>query len=275
MRFLLPMQLVLLRVFSVELIDDCRSLASQHVLHFRGGFLLTALVLSMFVLPSSGQTGAPAQRSQARVINAGVPGENSTELRAAFAASLSQWHPGFITMYIGMNDAVNEKKFVPVKVFRANLKAMLDDSRKAHAVPLLVTIHHVDEGRVLKRHLASSYGDRSPNHRIDALNTVITALAREQGVALADFNGVLEKAGGANERLSPDGVHLNAPAYGLLATAVRTALPRQLQGGTTVLCLGDSLTFGIGVRPADGGEADVDGVRYLTYPAQLEKLLRR
>jgi lysophospholipase L1-like esterase len=224
---------------------------------------------------SGAMTSALAQDGRVRVVNAGVPGENSTELRARFAASLAEAHPRFVVIYTGMNDAANDRKFVPVETFRANLVAMLEASQHAHVKAVLVTIHHVDEARVLRRHTPESYGDRSPNRRIDELNEVVTTLARERGLALADFNRALEQAGGANEGLSTDGVHLTTTAYGLLASAVRVALPRSLQPGTTVLCVGDSLTFGIGVRPVGAGESGADGSRYPTYPAQLEKQLNK
>jgi acyl-CoA thioesterase-1 len=219
--------------------------------------------------------GVYARPSDGRVVNAGVPGENSTELRARFAALLAQWHPRFVIIYTGLNDAANEKKFVPTDVFRANLTAMLNDSQDAHVSAVLITIQDVDEVRVLKRHPLGSYGDQSPNRRIDELNQVVTALAHERGLPLADFNRVLRQAGKADERLSTDGVHLNATGYGLLATAVRASLPGHLPLGATVLCLGDSLTFGIGVRPADVGDTGPDGVRYPTYPVQLENRLHR
>jgi lysophospholipase L1-like esterase len=227
------------------------------------------------VLLASGVTSVGAQSGNVRVVNAGVPGENSTELRVRFAASLAQWHPRFVLIYTGMNDAANEKKFVTAEVFRENLVAMLNVSQDAKVSAVLVTIHHVDEVRVLKRHPPGSYGDRSPNRRIDALNGVLTVLARERGIAVVDFNRVLEQAGGANERLSTDGVHLTATAYGLLASAVRRSLPGHLPPRATVLCVGDSLTFGIGVRPADVGNTGVDGARYPTYPVQLESQLNR
>ena len=241
----------------------------------RERLLFWLFVITECVFLAAGVASVSAQSGNVRVVNAGVPGENSTELGARFAASLAQWRPRFVVLYTGMNDAANEKKFVPSEIFRANLTAMLDASRDAHISAVLVTIHHVDEVRVLKRHPPGSYGDRSPNRRIDELNGVLTTLARERGLALADFNQVLQQAGGADERLSTDGVHLTSTAYGLLASAVRASLPGNLQPDTTVLCLGDSLTFGIGVRPTDAGDKGADGVRYPTYTVQLENQLNR
>jgi lysophospholipase L1-like esterase len=247
---------------------NAKNMAVQIGASFRSGKLCLWIAA---LLMGGAVTSACAQQGKVVVVNAGVPGENSTELRARFAVTLTESHPRFVIIFTGMNDAANDKKFVPADTFRANLTAMLKASEDAHVKAVLVTIHHVDEVRVLRRHTPESYGNRSPNRRIDELNEVVTTLARRRGLALVDFNHVLEQAGGANERLSTDGVHLTETAYGLLASAVRAALPASLPPGTTVLCVGDSLTFGIGIRPADARNA----VGYSTYPVQLEKQLNK
>lgn len=69
--------------------------------------------------------------------------------------------------------------------------------------------------------------------------------------------------------MSTDGVHLTAKGYALLAATVRKALPEHIDSGSAILCIGDSLTYGIGVRPAGGGPEGT-----VTYPAQLQFLLR-
>jgi lysophospholipase L1-like esterase len=80
---------------------------------------------------------------------------------------------------------------------------------------------------------------------------------------------VFNHVGGATPALSPDGVHFNEAGYRLLADAVRASLPSHLSAATTVLCIGDSLTFGIGVRPVGASERANENYLYPTYPAQL------
>jgi acyl-CoA thioesterase-1 len=85
---------------------------------------------------------------------------------------------------------------------------------------------------------------------------------------LVPFNAILRNAGGANNDLSTDGVHLTAKGYALLAQAIRKQLPKQLPANTTILCFGDSITYGIGVRPANNAPETPE-----TYPSQLRTLL--
>lgn len=63
-------------------------------------------------------------------------------------------------------------------------------------------------------------------------------------------------------------MHLTAKGYALLARTVRSSLPKHVTQDASVLCIGDSLTYGIGVRPA-GGTTESDQ----TYPAVLQRFL--
>jgi acyl-CoA thioesterase-1 len=151
---------------------------------------------------------------------------------------------------------------------RKNLLDMISRSRKAGAHIVLVTVHEPDLVRLLKRHAVTDYGKRPPAERLAALDDVVTALAGEDGISLADFRSTLRANGGPNMRLSTDGVHLTRAGYGLLAATVRAKLPQHVSNSETIVCFGDSLTYGIGVRaPGDSPETSD------TYPAQLRALL--
>ena len=120
----------------------------------------------------------------------------------------------------------------------------------------------------MTRHDPRAYGDRLPSQRVDDVNAGIEGIARERHLPLAGFHDALRLAGGADAAMSTDGVHLTAAGYALLARTVFAALP----AGTdrkTVVCLGDSLTYGIGVR-AQGAAETAE-----TYPAQLRALLAK
>lgn len=203
-----------------------------------------------------------------RVVNAGVPGESSREIASRLGAALDQYKPQFVVIFAGMNDAVNDRKFLQPQETAAYITTMVKDSQRAHAKVVLVNLHDPDERRLLERHTRASYGERSPAERIKAANEEIVKIAQRYGVALADFHEAFERSGGANDRLSTDGVHLAATGYGILASTVRQALPARIDQDSTVLCIGDSLTYGIGVRQPGVAPEGTE-----SYPAQLESLL--
>ena len=223
----------------------------------------TLLLLFILVFPLMGSCAG------GEVISLGFPGENTTELDARFDRVLAL-HPTWIVIMAGGNDALNPAKFVAPEISRKNLLDMISRSRAAGAHVVLVTVHQPDLVRLLKRHAIADYGKTPPAERLAALDDVVSALAAGEGVSLADFRSTLLANGGPNLRLSTDGVHLTRAGYGLLASTVRAKLPRHILSSDTIVCFGDSLTYGIGVRaPGDSPETSD------TYPAQLRALLAR
>jgi acyl-CoA thioesterase-1 len=207
--------------------------------------------------------------AQIRVINDGFPGENTTELDVRIGDALQQFHPQYVVIFAGANDALNDKKLLPIGLTTRNLDAMIRTVQTIGAHAILVQVHTPDMPRLMSRHKIEDYRGIGPLERLAMVNKSIADTARKDHAALVPFNEVLRKAGGANKDMSIDGVHLTAKGYGLLAHAVRDQLPAQLPANTTILCFGDSVTYGIGVRPAYNAAETPE-----TYPAQLRTLLQ-
>ncbi len=146
---------------------------------------------------------------------------------------------------------------------------MADRVKRSGAQLIMVTVHDPDLARLMTRHKPEAYGDAPPLRRLALVNEQILSVAQHEHVPVVPFATVLQNAGGPNTELSTDGVHLTAKGYGLLAAAIRAKLPKDISGDATILCFGDSLTYGIGVRPANSPAETAE-----TYPAQLRALLK-
>ncbi|SEB50632.1 SGNH/GDSL hydrolase family protein [Terriglobus roseus] len=201
------------------------------------------------------------------VCNAGFAGENSAQILMRLPQALADCGaPTEVVIFVGMNDAVNEKRFLtPLQTAEA-VQQMLQVIGAAHAKALVVTVHAPDEVRLMQRHSPGAFGGLTPAERIDATNRALRKAAQRGGADIVDFHAALALAGGASTSQSTDGVHLTQTGYRLLAKTVAAALPREVSG--RVLCLGDSLTFGTGVRAA--GEPDAGSE---SYPQQLKAIL--
>lgn len=207
--------------------------------------------------------------AQPRVINEGFPGSNTAELDARLDRALQEFKPTYVVLFVGANDALNEKKFLTPRQTGIHLVAMVQRIEDTGANVVMVTVHDPDVVRLMKRHNPEAYGGTPPLKRLAMVNDRVRDTARRHHAALVPFHKVLRKAGGANTELSTDGVHLTAKGYGMLAAAVRAKLPKHLAANAIVLCFGDSLTYGIGVRPPNNAPEPAT-----TYPAQLRVLLR-
>lgn len=208
----------------------------------------------------------------AEVLNRGIGGQNSTEGRARFDRDVLAEHPRYVLIFFGVNDALNEKKFVSVNEFSANLQWMVQRALENHFIPVLCTIHSIEVNLFYTRHPRSLFTKESPNAKIERYNGAIRRLAHSEHVPLAEFALAFQKAGGAtldaksliqnpaNSGRS-DGVHLVPAGYELLAKTLYREIPPGLSRNDKIVCFGDSLTFGTGV---DGNQS---------YPAVLRRLL--
>jgi len=177
--------------------------------------------------------------------------------------------PKYVILMAGANDALNDKKFLSAAQTRLHLRAMVRRAQASGATVVLVTTHDPDLKRLLQRHRPEDYGASSPLARLAIVNSIVVAVAAQQNATVVDFHRIMAQAGGANTDRSTDGVHLTAKGYGILARAVRAELPAEIPTQDTVLCFGDSLTYGLGVRARNSEETP------LTYPSQLRQLLQK
>ena len=195
--------------------------------------------------------------------NCGRCGQNSGITREKFAADVLSLppKPDYVLIYIGMNDVINDRFFTPLDAYLENVTEMIAQSRKAGVSPVICTIHHVIEAEVYKHHSRDKFGAETVNGKMDRYNAALRKLAAEQRVALADFNAVTERLR-PSDFLSEDGVHLALAGNRLLAKTFFDVIAPRLRGQETIVCVGDSLTYGYRNKGAGTCEGE-------TYPAML------
>jgi lysophospholipase L1-like esterase len=242
--------------------------AQQSELTFAVCYGVATMTLVLALLLSAVLQVAPAAAAP-KVINFGYPGFNTAELDAKLDQALQIAKPKYVILMAGANDALNDKKFLLAEQTHLHLQAMVRRAQASGATVILVTTHDPDLKRLLQRHRPEDYGASSPLDRLAIVNSIVVEVGAQQKVAVVDFHRTLAKEGGANTDLSSDGVHLTAKGYGMLARAVRAKLPEEIPAQDTVLCFGDSLTYGYGVRESNSEETP------LTYPSQLRQLLQK
>lgn len=203
----------------------------------------------------------PPHLAGPQVINAGIPGQNSSDGRSRFGRDVLDVRPSVLLLYFGGNDALNPGAFVALDNYAANMAWMVDQALAHGIVPVVATVLHVDTDRLRAQHQTNEPAE-APNDLIDRYNRALLTVARERQVAVADFAQALDAAGGPTPVMSTDGLHLTAAGNRLLAQTFFQVMPLEIPRG--VVCLGDSLTYGVPLRtPTQNSEE--------TYPAQLER----
>ncbi len=230
--------------------------------------MLLSLVFLSFLSVSAGTPNVT-------VINKGFSGRNSGNALQLLDKEVLPLKPQHVIVYFGMNDAMNSGNLLPLAQYEANLrqlvKKLTDGGAKTVA---LMTINPVIEDYVRARHPKHPQRDNLQAYLAE-YDQVVRKIAKEKVLPLIDLRALIERQGGAvvsEESLirceknggGKDGVHLTATAYQLLGKRVFEVLGGRVKTGETVVCFGDSITFGAGVK----GAGTVTGE---TYPAVLQR----
>jgi acyl-CoA thioesterase-1 len=147
-------------------------------------------------------TGAPADAAYPaqlaaltgwNVVNAGVPGDTSARARQRLPHLLAEHHPGLVVLSIGGNDFLRQ---IPEADTRANVAAMIEDSRHAGAQVVLVAVPRPAV-------MAALFGSLDDH-------PLYEALAAEHRVPLfaGGWSAVL-----SDSALRADRIHANAAGY--------------------------------------------------------------
>jgi lysophospholipase L1-like esterase len=203
------------------------------------------------------------------VINKGHGGYSTADGLKKWEKNVIEVKPDHLILYYGMNDAMNSRKLIPVAKSRANLEQMISRAQKAGVKSIvLVTLNPIHPEEVAKRHPKHPMKADLSAH-LETYNVMIRDLAKAHKFPVADLNDYVKKNGVAKfVRGKHDGVHLNANGYRAFANLFEPIFKGRIKPGETVLCMGDSITYGAGMK----GQGTITGD---TYPAWLSVHLNR
>jgi lysophospholipase L1-like esterase len=154
-----------------------------------------------------------------RVLNRGINGERSDQIRTRFGRDVVEAHPAVVVVIAGVNDIYQGRSAASVE---QQLEQMYDAAR-AHGIAVVA-------GTIVPYNTATA----DQNARMRAVNDWIRAYAeRQASVVFCDTRAAVA-APGAPDRLasSPDDLHPSPDGYRLMAHALEPAIERALTQAT-------------------------------------------
>ena len=205
------------------------------------------------------------------VVNAGHSGWNSRQLREIFAGELQNHRPDLVVLMVGTNDNLNSYNLVPLSEYRDNLTAMVVAAKAFGANVLLCEIPRVNEEMMSRRHKEGFFRRESAEKKVNNVNAIVAEVAKNQNVPLLATTKVLGASTSDAASLfrntansgTADGVHPTANGYFRFADAVAKRIRSEKWSPNRILCIGDSITFGAGVK--GGGSASPESESYPGY----------
>lgn len=213
------------------------------------------------------------------IVNAGVSGNRSSEMRDRFQRDVLDRKPDLVTISVGINDVWHGfdaehpqgdgPRGIPLEAFRENVTAMLEAARTAGArVILFTTTIFEDEP------------DSPRNKKALAYNRVLRELARRPSVDLADQYVACRDAwksarASGGPRLTIDQVHMAPAGDRLMAKVALLAL------GVRERDLDEVLPDPTAVRPqqvfcthdySDGAVVDWDGNVFISHGKEITRV---
>lgn len=178
-----------------------------------------------------------------RIVNAGVPGNTSSQGIARMQEEVISKKPDICIIAFGMNDHVakarNEAK-VPLELFVANLSQIGNEVERVGGVPILCTIQPIiegdEQGYYYSRHPRDWYTvPDGAQARIQQYNEAIRNLAAQKQIILADVAQRWQRARDEGANLHDllrtvensgiaDGVHPTEQGMELYAECVAEAI---------------------------------------------------
>ena len=188
-----------------------------------------------------------------RVFNAGIAGDTTRELLARFNRDVAVRAPGLVILWAGVNDRLYPGHTIELPEFEENYRELLERIETIGAKVLVGTLPPQ-----FVPYLAE---------RLAPVNAFLRAL----GLPLADFEAVVKSRPVGEERESflrnpansgvRDGLHLTEAGTEAVAQCAAAAIRNYALPTNRIVCFGDSLTYGSGLR------------REAAYPARLAELL--
>jgi len=214
-------------------------------------------------------------KDQLYIYNHGFPGKNSTFIKEQIK-NLPLADVDLVILIIGTNDTLNSNALNSLEIYEENLKGIINKIQENHFL-LISTLLPFYEKYLMKRHLLEEYGELPPKTRLLQANRLIKKLADEFSIPLIDLYATFLTNGKIGEDSSSlirnesnsgdlDGVHPTATGYKIIASVIYSALIKNNLPLNHILCLGDSITYGVHVV----GEGETEGEN---YPGHLRKIL--
>ena len=163
--------------------------------------------------------GLKRQGVEVKGVFAGISGHKSNQMLARLDRDVISKKPDWMTLSCGVNDVWHGARGVKLEDYKKNITAIVDQAQAAGIKVMILTSTMIKEDQ-----------SNALNQKLAGYNDFLRSLAREKGCRLADLNQAMRQAlnqfpkdASAGNRLTRDGVHMNAYGNIMMAKGILKA----------------------------------------------------
>ena len=220
-------------------------------------------------------------KGEITISNAGVPGNSSKQALERLERDVLAEKPYAVIILLGTNDALNPNKIAKPEAYKKNLLSICN-SLQQNGVKKIVLITPFPAVESILRRRSPKINSLVPpplslEEHIKKYGDVVFAVAKELNLTVINSFEFFVANGGAVDTKNSlfrtyanskthDGIHLNSIGYSKFAAWLGPKVKPLLPENCHLVCLGDSITYGVHVKGAGTVMGD-------TYPAKLWNFL--
>jgi lysophospholipase L1-like esterase len=177
----------------------------------------TDQVRVVFFGDSRAASWIPPNISGYEFINRGIPSQTSVQTVQRFSQHVRPLKPNVVIIQVGINDLKTialfpERKQSIVATCKANIKQIVEDSKRLGAVVILTTIFPPGEVPLERRPVWSD----EIGQTVKEVNAYIATLADDKTIVFDTFSIIADSQGTMPQKYSLDELHVNGQGYAIL-----------------------------------------------------------
>ena len=210
------------------------------------------------------------------VYNAGRPGDTTLELLARYERDVAARLPDLVYLLVGGNDMFYPGHILAPESYRENLTALAAQITAGKTGVVLFTLPPFYRPFLIENFPETLDHPLSTGRRLQAANHIVREVAREFRAPLIPLDRLIAPVDDTAQSLvmneansgRRDGIHLTAEGLRVMAEAAFEVRQKHFQAARTIVCFGDSITYGVYMPGKGTAEPDAS-----TWPGMLHRLI--
>ena len=157
-----------------------------------------------------------AKRIEGKIINKGIPGDTTCEMKERFKKDVVNYNPAKVLIMGGTNDIFSE---VDIDTIFKNIKSMVEMSETNNIVPIILIPLPVKKDILIKL-MFEDMDYKKVDEQLVELRNLLINYGNEKNITSIDLGNILSKTINIEEYFLADGIHVSKEIHKEMAEII-------------------------------------------------------